>query len=63
MFEELLLSNYVWMTRPSTSGAGEEVVPVMVASSDLTYKTSLNEKLVEYTIEFEDAFDYINNVR
>ncbi len=63
MFEELLLSNYVWMTRPSTSGAGEEVVPVMVASSDLTYKTSLNEKLIEYTIEFEDAFDYINNVR
>ena len=51
------------MTRPSTSGAGVEVVPVMVASSDLTYKTSLNEKLIEYTIEFEDAFDYINNVR
>jgi hypothetical protein len=63
MFEELLLSNYVWMTRPSTSGSGDEVVPVMVKSSDLTYKTSLNEKLIEYTIEFEDAFDYINNVR
>ena len=63
MLEELLLSNYVWMTRPSTSGSGEEVVPVMVKSSDLVYKTSLNEKLIEYTVEFEDAFDYINNVR
>ena len=63
MFEELLLSNYVWMTRPSTSGSGVEVVPVMVKSSDLVYKTSLNDKLIEYTIEFEDAFDYINNVR
>jgi len=63
MFEELLLSSYVWMTRPSTSGSGEEVVPVMVKSSDLVYKTSLNEKLIDYTIEFEDAFDYINNVR
>jgi len=63
MFEELLLSSYVWMTRPSTSGSGEEVVPVMVKSSDLVYKTSLNDKLIEYTVEFEDAFDYINNVR
>ena len=63
MFEELLLSNHVWMTRPSTSGSGEEVVPVMVKSSDLVYKTSLNDKLIEYTVEFEDAFDYINNVR
>ena len=63
MFEELLLSNYVWMTRPSTSGSGVEVVPVMVKSSDLVYKTSLNDKLIEYTVEFEDAFDYINNVR
>lgn len=63
MFEELLLSSYVWMTRPSTSGSGVEVVPVMVKSSDLVYKTSLNEKLIEYTVEFEDAFDYINNVR
>ena len=63
MFEELLLSNYVWMTRPSTSGSGSEVVPVMVKSSDLVYKTSLNDKLIEYTVEFEDAFDYINNVR
>lgn len=63
MFEELLLSSYVWMTRPSTSGSGVEVVPVMVKSSDLVYKTSLNEKLIDYTIEFEDAFDYINNVR
>lgn len=63
MFEELLLSSYVWMTRPSTSGSGVEVVPVMVKSSDLIYKTSLNEKLIEYTVEFEDAFDYINNVR
>jgi len=63
MFEELLLSSYVWMTRPSTSGSGVEVVPVMVKSSDLVYKTSLNDKLIEYTVEFEDAFDYINNVR
>ena len=25
--------------------------------------TSLNERLIEYTIDFESAYDYINNVR
>jgi len=63
-FEELLLSENVWITRsriqqPNTP----EIIPVTVKTSQMVYKTSLNEKLIEYTIEFEDAFDYINNVR
>ena len=63
-FEELLLSENVWITReriqqPNTP----EIIPVVVKNSEMTYKTSLNDKLIEYTIEFEDAFDYINNVR
>ena len=62
-FEEMLLSNYIWMTRPSTTGSGTEIVPVIATTSSMTYKTSLNDKLIEYTIEFQDAFDYINNVR
>ena len=62
-FEEMLLSTSIWMTRPSTTGSGNEIVPVMIKTSGMTYKTSLNDKLVEYTMEFEDAFDYINNVR
>ena len=59
----MLLSNYIWMTRPSTTGSGTEIVPVIATTSSMTYKTSLNDKLIEYTIEFQDAFDYINNVR
>ena len=61
MFEQLILSTHVYMHRPK--GSTFEIVPVMVKSSDLVYKTSLNDKLIEYTIEFEDAFDYINNIR
>ena len=63
-FEELLLSENVWITReriqqPNTP----EIIPVVVKNSSMTYKTSVNDRLIEYTIEFEDAFDYINNVR
>ena len=61
-FEEMLLSNYIWMTRTNSAGA-TEIVPVIATTSNMTYKTSLNDKLIEYTIEFQDAFDYINNVR
>jgi len=63
-FEELLLSEYVWMTRPQVDQPNiDEIVPVTVKTSNMTYKTSVNDRLIEYTIEFEDAFDYINNVR
>ncbi len=63
-FEQLLLSEYVWYTRPEdTQPNQDQSIPVTVKTSSIAYKTSLNEKLIEYTIEFEDAFDYINNVR
>ena len=63
-FEQLLLSENVWLTRyrknAPTSG---ETIPVILKTSSFTYKTSVNDGLVEYTMDFEDAFDYINNVR
>jgi hypothetical protein len=63
-FEQLLLSEYVWYTRPEdTQPNTQQSIPVTVKTSSMVYKTSLNERLVEYTIEFEDAFDYINNIR
>ena len=55
-FEELLVSNLVWMTKDST------VFPMKVADSSLSFKTSLNDKLINYAINFEYAFDLINNV-
>jgi len=63
-FEELLLSENVWITRERVQQPNSpEIIPVTVKTSNMTYKTSLNDRLIEYTIDFEDAFDYINNVR
>ena len=63
-FEQLLLSEYVWMTvYNKRNPASELTIPVRVKSSSIKLKTSLNDRLIDYTIEFEDAFDYINNIR
>lgn len=56
-FEELLMSEYVWIV------LGSEAIPVTIKTSNMVYKTSLNDKLIEYSFEFTTAFDYINNVR
>jgi hypothetical protein len=61
VFKQLLLSEKVWVT--NILETGEQVLPINVKTSDITYKTSLNNKLVEYTIEFDKSFDTINNIR
>jgi len=62
-FEELLLSEHLWLERINKVTESEDIVPVKVKKSSLKFKTSVNDRLVEYTIEFEEAFDYINNIR
>ncbi len=62
-FEELLLSEYVWLARINKVTESDDIVPVKVKKSSIQFKTSVNDRLVEYTIEFEEAFDYINNIR
>jgi hypothetical protein len=62
-FEELLLSEYVWYERINKVSGADEVIPVKVKKSSIAFKTSVNDKLIEYTIDFEEAFDYINNIR
>ena len=63
-FEQLLLSEYVWLERPQkTNPSSNEVIPVKVKTSSMAFKTSVNDRLIEYTIDFEEAFDYINNIR
>ena len=61
VFKQLMLSEKVWVT--NLLETGEQVFPINVKTSDITYKTSLNNKLVEYTIEFDKSFDTINNIR
>jgi hypothetical protein len=61
VFKQMMLSEKVWVTNVIDSV--EQVLPINVKTSDITYKTSLNNKLVEYTIEFDKSFDTINNIR
>lgn len=61
VFKQMLLSEKVWIT--NVNNGVEQVLPINVKTSDITYKTSLNDKLVEYTIEFDNSYDTINNIR
>lgn len=54
---ELLLSEQVWMH------IDNNVIPVNLLTSDVSYRTSLNDKLVQYTIEVEQAYDLISTMR
>jgi hypothetical protein len=60
-FEELLLSEFIWWS--TVKKGGGIVIPLKVKTSSVAFKTSVNDRLIEYTIEFEEAFDYINNIR
>ncbi len=57
VIEDLLLSEYVWISYGGLTGK-----PVVVTSSSLTFKKSVNDRLIQYTIEVEEANDIINNI-
>ena len=64
-FEQLLLSEQVWLTRNKLYDRTDqtEVVPVNVSKSSMIQKTSVNDRLIDYTFDFELSADYINNIR
>lgn len=55
--EELFLSENVWIRKDGIT------LPIIPKTKSLTLKTSVNDKLANYTIDFEYAFNKINNVR
>jgi len=55
--EELFLSENVWIKYDG------DTLPVIPKSKSLTLKTSLNDRVSNYTIDFDFAFNKINNVR
>ena len=61
VFKQLMLSEKVWIT--DTTDTEEQVLPINIKTSDITYKTSLNDKLVEYTIEFDNSYNVLNDIR
>jgi len=54
---QLMQSEDVWIRD------GNYTLPVTIKDTDFTYKTHLNDKLVNYIVQFEYAFDGINTVR
>lgn len=61
VFKQLMLSEKVWVANVNDTNV--KVLPLNVKTSNITYKTSLNDRLVEYTIDFDNSFDTINNIR
>ena len=55
--EELFLSENIWIRY------NNKTLPIIPKTKTLQFKTVLNDKLIDYTIDFEFAFDKINNVR
>lgn len=55
--KQLLLSEQVWLD------IGNDTFPVVIKTSSLTEKTSVNDKMVQYTFEFEYAYDKVQNIR
>lgn len=55
--KQLLLSESIWIDN------GSNVYPVNLLSSSIQEKTSVNDKLIQYTIEFKYAFDKVQNIR
>lgn len=55
--KQLMLSEQVWLE------IGDDTYPVVVKSSSSTEKTSVNDKMIQYTFEFEYAYDKVQNIR
>ena len=57
-FKELMVSEHIWLT----NNAGT-IFPATLKDSSFTTKTSRNDRMINYTMNFEMAFDLVNNIR
>lgn len=57
-FEELMVSEYIWLVDKN-----DVVYPVNLKDSSFTYKTGLNDRLINYTMNFEKSFNLVNDIR
>jgi len=56
LVEQLFISEQVWISLVNI------VQPVVVGSRSLKYKTHINDKLIQYTVDFDFSNSYLNNV-
>jgi len=57
-FEELMVSEYIWLTDSSAN-----IFPVNLKESSFAKKTGLNDRLINYTMSFNKSFSLVNNIR
>ena len=57
VFAQALLSRTVW------AFYNGKTLPVNIKTSDISYKTRLNDKLISYSMDLEFAYDKINSIR
>lgn len=57
IMQEILQSEKVWIEQDTIT------YPVIVTANSLTFKTSVNDKLVDYSLDLEYAYDEIQNIR
>ena len=57
VMKQLMLSEQTWMK------TGTEYHPVNLVTNSLSFKTSVNDKLINYSIEVEHAHEHIDRVR
>lgn len=56
LFKELMLSEQIYLEQNGI------VLPVNLNKKSLAYKTKLNDKLIQYSLDFEYSFKTINNI-
>jgi hypothetical protein len=57
VIKQLMLSEQTWVYD------GVDVKPITLNTKSLQYKTSVNDSLIQYSLEFEYSFNKINDVR
>ena len=61
VIKQLMVTEYAWVHEQTNFDF--EPVPIVPKTSSFTSKTTLNDKLINFEIEFEYANSYIQNVR
>ena len=57
IIQELMLTESAWIHEDSN------VYPILPTTSSLDYKTQLNDKLINFTVDFEYAYNEINLIK
>lgn len=62
-FTQMLLSERIWSYSTNIfSKVSSIFIPLSIKSKELSYKTQLNERLINYEIKFDYSYNEINNI-